>query len=73
MSRRVELGLDGGGMLLLTVEDADVKGLTGAYAGDRGVHAITTDEGEHVVDLAKVTYVRVHPGEANTRLGFGGA
>ncbi len=73
MSRRVELGLEGGGMLLLTMEDDAVGALQGAFGGDRGVHAISTDEGDHAVDLAKVTYVRVLPGEANTRLGFGGS
>lgn len=72
MSRRVELGLEGGGVLVVTVEDADVTALSGALTGDRGFYDVKAEEGEHVVDLAKVTYLRVLPGEAKARLGFGG-
>lgn len=74
MSRRVELGLEGGGVLLLTVEDAEVAALTGALSGpgDRGWHGMRSEEGEHTVDLARVLYVRVIPGEVNGRVGFGG-
>ena len=58
MSRRVELGLEGGGVLLVTVEDADVTALTSAYTNGGGFHAVTSEEGDNVVNLAKVTYVR---------------
>ena len=30
------------------------------------------EEGEHLVDLNKVLFMRVLPGEAKSRLGFGG-
>ena len=72
MSRRVEIGLEGGGVLLVTVEDADVTALTSAYTDGGAFHAVTSEEGDNVVNLAKVTYVRVLPGEAKSRLGFGG-
>ena len=72
MSRRVELGLEGGGVLVVTVEDADVTALTSTYTNGGGCHEVTSEEGDNVVDLAKVTYLRVLPGEAKSRLGFGG-
>jgi hypothetical protein len=72
VSRRVELGLEGGGALLVTLEDADVTALTAAFSGDGGIHTVASEEGDNVVNLAKVTYVRVLPGEAKSRLGFGG-
>jgi hypothetical protein len=72
VSRRVELGLAGGGVLLVTVDDSDVTALSAAYAGDGGFHQVTSEEGDNVVNLSKVTYLRVLPGEAKSRLGFGG-
>ena len=72
MSRRVELGLEGGGVLLLTVEDGDVAGLRGALGGS-GFHDVSSEEGDNAVDLGKVTYMRVLPGDASGRIGFGGA
>jgi len=72
VSRRIELGLEGGGVLLLTVEDDAVPALRGALGGS-GFHDVTSDEGDNAVDLAKVTYMRVLPGDANGRIGFGGA
>lgn len=72
MSRRVELGLEGGGVLLLTVEDDAVPALRGALGGD-GFHEVASEEGENAIDLRKVTYMRVLPGDANGRIGFGGA
>jgi len=71
VSRRVELGLEGGGVLLVTVDEPDVAALTTAYTAG-GFHEVTSDEGDNVVNLAKVTYLRVLPGEAKSRLGFGG-
>lgn len=72
MSRRIELGLEGGGVLLLTVEDPDVAALRGALGGS-GFHDVSSVEGDNAVDLGKVTYMRVLPGDANGRIGFGGA
>ena len=72
MSRRVELGLEGGGVLLLTVEDGDVAALRGAIGGT-GFHDVASEEGDNSVDLAKVTYMRVHAGEVSSRIGFSGA
>ncbi len=72
MSRRIELGLEGGGVLLLTVGDGDVNALRGALGGP-GFHDVAAEEGDHAVDLAKVTYMRVLPGEVSGRIGFTGA
>ena len=72
MSRRIELGLEGGGVLLLTVGDSDVASLRGALGGT-GFHDVSSEEGDHAVDLAKVVYLRVLPGEVTGRIGFSGA
>ncbi len=72
MSRRIELGLEGGGVLLLTVGDSDVAALRGALGGS-GFHELASEEGEHAVDLGKVVYLRVLPGEVTGRVGFSGA
>ncbi len=72
MSRRIELGLEGGGVLLLTVGDSDVATLRGALGGT-GFHDVSSEEGDHAVDLAKVVYLRVLPGEVTGRIGFSGA
>jgi hypothetical protein len=66
------MGLEGGGVLLLSVDDAEVSSLSDALTGARGFHSINSDEGEHLVDLNKVLFMRVLPGEAKSRLGFGG-
>ena len=34
---------------------------------------LASEEGENAIDLGKVTYMRVLPGDANGRIGFGGA
>ncbi len=72
MTRRVELGLEGGGVLVLTVDDADVAALRGALGGS-GFHDVVSDEGDNALDLGKVTYMRVLPGEVTGRIGFTGA
>lgn len=72
MSRRIELGLEGGGVLLLTVEDDAVPALRGALGGS-GFHEVASDEGDNAINLATVTYMRVLPGDASSRIGFGGA
>lgn len=72
MSRRVELGLEGGGVLVVTVDDAEITAISDGLTGNRAFHEVKAEEGDHLVDLAKVTYLRVLPGEAKARLGFGG-
>ena len=66
------MGLEGGGVLLRSVDDAEVSSLSDALTGARGFHSISSEEGEHLVDLNKVLFMRVLPGEAKSRLGFGG-
>lgn len=72
MSRRIELGLEGGGVLLLTLEDVDATALRGAL-GNSGFHDVTSEEGMNAVDLGRVTYMRVLSGEVPGRIGFGGS
>ena len=59
-------------MLLLTVEDDHVTVLRSALGGS-GFHDVPSEEGDHLVDLAKVIYLRVLPGEVTGRIGFSGA
>jgi len=72
VSRRIELGFEGGGVLLLTVEDDHVTVLRSALGGS-GFHDVPSEEGDHLVDLEKVIYLRVLPGEVTGRIGFSGA
>ena len=51
---------------------SDVDGLRKALGGS-GFHDVSSEEGDNAVDLAKVTYMRVLPGDAGSRIGFGGA
>ena len=39
----------------------------------RSFHDVASEEGDNSVDLAKVTYMRVHAGEVSSRIGFSGA
>jgi hypothetical protein len=72
VSRRVELGIEGGGVLVVTVEESDVIALHTALSGERAWHHVASAEGENMIDLARVTYVRMLPGTVS-RVGFGGS
>lgn len=74
-TRRLELGFDGGTVLRLTV-DADVaSGLTSDLAAGNASawRAIESQEGTFWVDPDELVYVRLPPGEAPGRVGFGGS
>jgi hypothetical protein len=72
-SRRLELGFEGGSVLRITVEEAAAQQLTGALGTDPGWHAIEADEGTFWVNRGELRYVRMAPGDAPSRVGFGGS
>ena len=74
-TRRLELGFEGGTVLRLTVDSSVADEMTGTLARDSasGWRSIESEEGTFWVDLAELTYVRLPPGEAPGRVGFGGS
>jgi hypothetical protein len=47
--------------------------LTGSLGADGDWRAVEADEGSYWLNLGEVIYVRLVPGEAPTRVGFGGS
>ena len=74
-TRRLELGFEGGTVLRLTVDSEVAAEVTGALAADRGPswRSIEAEEGTFWIDQAELVYVRLPPGEAPGRVGFGGS
>jgi hypothetical protein len=71
-TRRIELGFEGGTVLRLTVDEAVADGLTDVL-GAGGWRSLDAEEGTFHVDLGEVVYVRLPPGQAHGRVGFGGS
>lgn len=68
--RRIEIGMQGGSVLGLTVEEADATALTaGLRAG--GWHEVVSDGHTYSVNAEQVQYVRVVAGDPGARVGFG--
>lgn len=73
-TRRLELGFDGGTVLRLTVDEAVVPEVTAALAaGEDSWRSIESEEGTFWVRQKELLYVRLPPGEAFGRVGFGGS
>lgn len=68
------MGLEGGNILRLTVDEVEATALaeTLSAAGEGGWRRLDAEEGDHMVDLSKVHFLRLVPGEVNARVGFGG-
>lgn len=62
-------------MLRLTVDSDVATEVTGALAGagDLSWRSIEADEGTFWIDQDELVYVRLPPGEAPGRVGFGGS
>jgi hypothetical protein len=71
--RRVEVGFEGGTTLRLTMTESAASELTGSLGADGDWRAVEADEGSYWLNLGEVIYVRLVPGEAPTRVGFGGS
>jgi hypothetical protein len=74
-TRRLELGFDSGTVLRLTVDEAVSEALTEALASGNGPawRAIEAEEGTFWIAEKELLYVRLAPGEAPGRVGFGGS
>lgn len=69
--RRVELGFDQGAVLRLTLTENAAQELATGLAGG-GWLEVDAEEGRHWVNLGELAYLRLVPGEAHLRVGFGG-
>lgn len=73
-TRRLELGFEGGTVLRLTVDSAVAGDIPGTLLSGDGAWAhITAEEGAFWIDRGDLIYVRLPPGEAPGRVGFGGS
>lgn len=69
--RRVDLGFEGGTIVRLTCEQSVVDGLVGGLTNGGGWRSVESDEGTYWLNLGELVYVRLVPGEAPPRVGFG--
>lgn len=73
-TRRLELGFEGGSVLRLTVDDAVAADIPAALlAGDEPWAHLVAEEGAFWIARRELTYVRLPPGDAPGRVGFGGS
>jgi hypothetical protein len=74
-TRRLELGFEGGTVLRLTVDSEVAAGFTTDLSAGEGPawRSIEAAEGTFWVDQGELVYVRLPPGEAPGRVGFGGS
>jgi hypothetical protein len=66
--RHISVGFQGGQVLVLRVNDDQLKALNKALGGD-GWHDVESEEGPVRLDLGQVIYVRAESEEL--RVGFG--
>jgi hypothetical protein len=74
-TRRLELGFEGGTVLRLTVNEEVADAVTADLAAGKGAswREIVAEEGTFWVDQGELLYVRLPPGNAPGRVGFGGS
>lgn len=74
-TRRLELGFEGGTVLRLTVDEAVSAEMTASLTAgqDTSWRSIEAEEGTFWVNQGELIYVRLPPGEAPARVGFGGS
>ena len=74
-TRRLELGFEGGTVLRLTVDSEVAAEVTGSLStkADASWRSIEAEEGTFWIDQTELVYVRLPPGEAPGRVGFGGS
>jgi hypothetical protein len=71
-TRRLELGFEGGTVLRLTVEEAVGDEFTTSLSGGASSwRSIPSEEGVFWINPGELVYVRLPPGEAPGRVGFG--
>jgi hypothetical protein len=67
-TRHISIGFQGGQVLVLRVDDDELKSLNKAL-GAEGWHELQSEEGPVRLDIAQVVYVRAESEEL--RVGFG--
>jgi hypothetical protein len=67
--RRLELGFEGGNILRVSLEDAQVSALTTALEDATRWHQITAEEGDFWVKLGDLQFVRI-PDDGPHGVGF---
>jgi hypothetical protein len=74
-TRRLELGFEGGTVLRLTVDETVGAQVTAALTAADGApwHSLEAEEGIFWISRQELIYVRLPPGEATGRVGFGGS
>jgi hypothetical protein len=74
-TRRLELGFEGGTVLRLTVDESVSAEITAALGAGNGPawRSIEAEEGSFWISEKELLYVRLPPGEAPGRVGFGGS
>jgi hypothetical protein len=74
-TRRLELGFEGGTVLRLTVDEAVAAELTSGLNSGNGPawRSLEAEEGSFWIAQKDLLYVRLPPGEAPGRVGFGGS
>jgi hypothetical protein len=71
--RRVDLGFEGGTIVRLTCEQRSVDELVeGLGNNGGGWRSVESEEGTYWLNLDELVSVRLVPGEAPPRVGFGG-
>lgn len=71
-SRRLEIGFEGGSVIRMTVPEESLDDVAGQLTSGSGWQAVKADEGDFRLNLDKLVYTRIEPGEVG-RVGFGGS
>jgi hypothetical protein len=70
--KRVDLGFEGGSVVRLTAEESTVTALVESLGNGTGWRSVEAEEGTYWVNVAELIYLRLVPGDAPPRIGFGG-
>lgn len=65
---KTDIGFTGGQVLSVRIDEGALKELRGALDRGSGWHDLPSEDGEVVLDLSKIAYVRLDSGEH--RVGF---
>jgi hypothetical protein len=70
--RRVDIGLDGGGVVTVRLVESEYESLQSALQSDRSErwHKVSSEESDVTIDLSKVLYVRLDTEQRG--VGFSG-
>lgn len=69
MESRIELGFKGGSVVRLSVDEAEIEGLTAALPNG-GWFELKAKDGRHILNLGEATHLKVE--DLSGPIGFGG-